>query len=181
VTLRRLLAASGARRDCAEHQWQPGSLLELAGCGIVAVRRWSPWLTTHVRRPPAARRRRDLCGQILVYMLVGAVVVVAWAVIDVHGFFWPVFLVAGSGIGVVMNAWDACWQPQVTGQAGRRETGRQDKQDRPAPSARGSCLRVRPGPAQHRPVLAAAPGRWRSSCGHEEIGACPLPARGRGD
>jgi hypothetical protein len=33
------------------------------------------------------------------FVLVGAFLVVVWAVIDVHGFFWLVFLVAGWGIG----------------------------------------------------------------------------------
>jgi hypothetical protein len=33
--------------------------------------------------------------------------VAIWALTDRHGFFWPVFPIAGWGIGVVMNAWDA--------------------------------------------------------------------------
>ena len=83
-------------------------------------------------------------------MLVNAFLVVAWAVIDGHGFFWPVFLVVGWGIGVVMKAWDACRRPQITGQASRRETGREDEQGRPAPSGNGGCLRVWRDPAQDR-------------------------------
>ena len=32
--------------------------------------------------------------------------VVIWALTMPDGFFWPVFIMVGWGIGVVMNAWD---------------------------------------------------------------------------
>jgi len=40
--------------------------------------------------------------------------VVIWAVTDDNGFFWPVFPIVGWGIGVVMNAWDVYWRPDIT-------------------------------------------------------------------
>jgi len=52
---------------------------------------------------------------------------VIWAVIGAHGFFWPVFLIVGWGIGVVMNAWDVFWRPQITEQDIQREIEREDK------------------------------------------------------
>jgi hypothetical protein len=64
--------------------------------------------------------------------------------------FWPVFLVAGWGIGVVMDAWDACWRPQITGHDSQRETERADEQGRPAPPASCRCLPVWRDPAQDR-------------------------------
>jgi hypothetical protein len=52
------------------------------------------------------RKRRDFYGHLLVYALVNGFFVVIWALVDVHGFFWPVFPIVGWGIGVVLNAWD---------------------------------------------------------------------------
>ena len=72
------------------------------------------------------KKRRDFLGHVLVYVLVNAFVVVIWAVTG-HGFFWPVFLIVGWGIGVVMNAWDVFWRPQITEQDIQREIEREDK------------------------------------------------------
>ena len=60
----------------------------------------------HDRAAAQLKKRRDFHGHLLVYVLVNAFFVVIWAVIGVHGFFWPVFPIVGWGIGVVMNAWD---------------------------------------------------------------------------
>ena len=74
------------------------------------------------------KKRRDFRGHLLVYVLVNTFLVVIWAITDVHGFFWPVFPIAGWGIGVVMNAWDVYWRPQITEQDIQREIDREDKQ-----------------------------------------------------
>ena len=73
------------------------------------------------------KKRRDFLGHVLVYVLVNAFVVVIWAVTGGHGFFWPVFFIVGWGIGVVMNAWDVFWRPQITEQDIQREIEREDK------------------------------------------------------
>lgn len=52
------------------------------------------------------KKRRDFRGHLLVYTLVNAFLVVIWAVTSSGGFFWPIFLIVGWGIGVIMNAWD---------------------------------------------------------------------------
>lgn len=52
------------------------------------------------------KKRRDFRGHLLVYILVNSFLVVIWAVTS-HGFFWPVFIIFGWGIGVLMNGWDA--------------------------------------------------------------------------
>ena len=61
-------------------------------------------------------------------MLINAFLVVIWAVIDTHGFFWPVFPTAGWGIGVVMNAWDVYWWHPITETDIQREIGREHRQ-----------------------------------------------------
>ena len=73
------------------------------------------------------KKRRDFYGHLLVYTLVNAFFVVIWAVTDPHGFFWPVFPIVGWGIGVVMNAWDVYWRPQITEQDIQHEIEREDK------------------------------------------------------
>jgi 2TM domain len=41
------------------------------------------------------KKRRDFRGPLLVYVLVNSVLVMIWAVTNVHGFLWPVFPIAG--------------------------------------------------------------------------------------
>ena len=72
------------------------------------------------------KKRRDFYGHILIYVLVNAFLVVIWAVTDAHGFFWPVFPIGGWGIGVLMNAWDVFWRPEISEEDIQREMGRQD-------------------------------------------------------
>jgi hypothetical protein len=57
-----------------------------------------------------ARKRRDFYGHLLVFVLVNAVVITIWATVDDGGFFWPMFLILGWGIGLVMNAWDVFYR-----------------------------------------------------------------------
>jgi len=75
------------------------------------------------------KKRRDFRGHLLVYALVNAFLVAIWAVTGIHGFFWPVFPIAGWGIGVVMNAWDVYWRP-------RDHRGRHPARDKPPGQAR---------------------------------------------
>ena len=74
------------------------------------------------------KKRRDFHGHLLVYVLVNTFLVVIWAVVDAHGFFWPVFPIVGWGIGVVMNAWDVYSRPPITEDDVQREIEREDKQ-----------------------------------------------------
>ena len=60
------------------------------------------------------KKRRDFLGHLLIYLLVNTFVVVIWVVTGADGFFWPVFPIVGWGIGVVMNAWDVYWRPEIT-------------------------------------------------------------------
>jgi fatty acid desaturase len=74
------------------------------------------------------KKRRDFRGHLLVYVLVNAFLVGIWAVTGLHGFFWPVFPMAGWGIGVVMNAWDVYWRPEITEEDIQNEIERRDRQ-----------------------------------------------------
>jgi hypothetical protein len=74
------------------------------------------------------KKRRDFYGHLLIYVLVNTFLVVIWAVVGAHGFFWPVFPIVGWGIGVVMNAWDVFWRPPITEHDIQREIEREDEQ-----------------------------------------------------
>src|SRR3954453_10208148 len=55
------------------------------------------------------KKRRDFYGHLLVFVLVNAAAIALWAMGD-RGFFWPVFLLFGWGVGLVMNAWDVFYR-----------------------------------------------------------------------
>lgn len=55
------------------------------------------------------KKRRDFYGHVLIFVLVNAAVITLWTMGD-RGFFWPVFLLFGWGIGLVMNAWDVFYR-----------------------------------------------------------------------
>lgn len=61
------------------------------------------------RREEAIKRikqRRDFGSHLLVYVLVNGLLVVIWALTNSGGYFWPVWPMAGWGIGLVMHAWE---------------------------------------------------------------------------
>jgi 2TM domain len=75
------------------------------------------------------KKRRDFHAHLLIYVLVNSFFVLIWAVINVHTFFWPIFPMAGWGIGLVMNAWDVYWRRPISEADIKREINRQDRQD----------------------------------------------------
>jgi hypothetical protein len=58
------------------------------------------------------RKRRELAGHLMAFVLVNTFVVIIWYVTGA-GFFWPVFPIFAWGIGVVFHTWDVLW-PQPT-------------------------------------------------------------------
>ncbi len=74
------------------------------------------------------KKRRDFRGHVLVYVLINAFLVLIWAITDLHGFFWPVFIIGPWGIGLIMNAWDVYWRRQITEDEIKREIKREEKQ-----------------------------------------------------
>jgi hypothetical protein len=72
------------------------------------------------------KKRRDFRGHVLIYVLVNAFLVAIWAITDPHGFFWPLFIIGGWGIAVVMNAWDVYWRQEITEEDVQHEVERED-------------------------------------------------------
>ena len=51
------------------------------------------------------KRKDEFARHLLAYVLVNGLVVLIWALTG-HGFFWPGFLMAAWGVGLVFHAWD---------------------------------------------------------------------------
>ena len=52
------------------------------------------------------KKQRDFRIHLLMYVLINGLLVVIWSMTGA-GFFWPIFPIAGWGIGVAANVWDA--------------------------------------------------------------------------
>ena len=65
----------------------------------------------------AARRRlqarRDFASHLVSYVLVNAFLVITWAVTG-GGYFWPVWVLAPWGVGLLLHAWDVFLRRPVT-------------------------------------------------------------------
>jgi len=66
------------------------------------------------------KKKRDFWAHVLVYIMVNSLITGVWAMTS-HGFFWPIFIIAGWGIGVVMNAWDVYRREEFSEEEIRRE------------------------------------------------------------
>lgn len=82
-----------------------------------------------VRREQAIKRikaKNDFKIHLLVYLTVNTMLVVLWAFTNAGqtfplGFFWPIFPIAGWGIGVVINGYVAYWGNVYTEEQIQRE------------------------------------------------------------
>jgi uncharacterized ion transporter superfamily protein YfcC len=66
------------------------------------------------------KKKSDFRVHLMIYLTVNTFLVMVWAVTGA-GFFWPVFPIAGWGIGVIANAWDAFARDVPTESQIRRE------------------------------------------------------------
>lgn len=58
-------------------------------------------------------KRRDFAAHVAAYVVVNAMLVGIWAVTGA-GYFWPIWVILGWGIGVVLNAWDVYFRKEIT-------------------------------------------------------------------
>ena len=73
------------------------------------------------------KKQRDFRSHLLVYILINTFFVAIWLLTDPNGFFWPMFPIAGWGIGVIMNAWDVYGRQEITEEDVHREMDRLSK------------------------------------------------------
>jgi hypothetical protein len=69
------------------------------------------------------RKKRDFRTHLFMYVLVNLGLVAIWALSD-GGFFWPIFVILGWGIGVVAQAWDVYFRHEITEDEIQREAQR---------------------------------------------------------
>ena len=78
------------------------------------------------RREAAVKRvkaKREFKNHLAVYLIVNALLVVIWAASG-QGYFWPIWPIAGWGVGLAFNAWSAYFERPISEDEIRREMER---------------------------------------------------------
>ncbi len=75
------------------------------------------------------QKRRGFYRHALAYVLFNALLIVIWAV-GGRGFFWPVFVLVGWGIGLAFNAFDVFAPNRLSEKEIRAEMERMERMDR---------------------------------------------------
>lgn len=80
---------------------------------------------TDLRKAAVARleAKREFWGHLFVYLAVNALLVVIWVTTSGDGYFWPVWPIAGWGIGLAVHAFETFRRP-IGEDAIRREMER---------------------------------------------------------
>jgi uncharacterized ion transporter superfamily protein YfcC len=58
-------------------------------------------------------KRRDLGTHLVVFIVVNTMIVGMWALTG-SGYFWPGWIIALWGVGLIMNVWDVYFRRPVT-------------------------------------------------------------------
>ena len=65
----------------------------------------------HARKRVQARR--DFGAHLVSYLVVNAFLILVWAVTGA-GYFWPIWVIGGWGVGLALHAWDTFLRKPVT-------------------------------------------------------------------
>ena len=77
----------------------------------------------HERARARLLRKRKVRGDVFAYLVVNAFLVAVWAFTGA-GYFWPGWILAGWGVLLVLDVWDAFLRGEVTEQDVQRELER---------------------------------------------------------
>ncbi len=83
------------------------------------------------RRAEAIKRvksKRDFRNHLAIYVVINAMLVVIWAATGA-GYFWPIWAMAGWGVGLALNAYTVYFQRPITEDDIRAEMGRGGPED----------------------------------------------------
>jgi hypothetical protein len=71
----------------------------------------------HLPERETARKRvqakRDFASHLVAYAVINAFLIAVWAITG-GGYFWPAWVLACWGAGLVLHAWDVYWRRPVT-------------------------------------------------------------------
>jgi len=73
------------------------------------------------------KKQRDFSSHVVSYVIVNVVLVVIWY-FSGRGYFWPMWVMIGWGIGVAFNAYDVYGRREITEEDIRREIERQRRE-----------------------------------------------------
>ncbi len=59
------------------------------------------------------QKQRDFTAHLVAYVVVNAMLIGIWAVTGA-GYFWPIWVLLGWGVGLVLNAWDVYFRRPIT-------------------------------------------------------------------
>jgi hypothetical protein len=85
------------------------------------------------RRSAAIARlkaKRDLRANLFSYVVINAVLIGIWAATGA-GYFWPIWVILGWGIGLLFHAWTVYGQKPITEDDVQREMQRNPRTDPP--------------------------------------------------
>jgi len=71
------------------------------------------------------KNKRGFYQNVVAYVVVNAFLVLVWA-LSGAGYFWPIWVMAGWGIGVVLHAWTVFGQKPITEEQIQKEMRRGD-------------------------------------------------------
>ncbi|MCU0269550.1 MAG: 2TM domain-containing protein [Acidimicrobiales bacterium] len=83
--------------------------------------------TPDERREAAIARiksRREFWQHLAAYVIINAFLVLIWAASG-GGYFWPIWVIGGWGIGLAFHAWDTFGQKPITEEQIQREMERE--------------------------------------------------------
>jgi hypothetical protein len=83
-------------------------------------------MTEEERRGAAVKRlkdKRDFRNHVAAYVLVNALLVAIWA-FSGGGYFWPIWVIIGWGVGLAFNAWAVYFERPITEDDIRKEMER---------------------------------------------------------
>ena len=66
----------------------------------------------------------DLATHVVAYLLINAALVLVWAFAG-QGYFWPIWVICGWGVGLLLNIWDVLWRRPITEDDVNAELSRQ--------------------------------------------------------
>jgi hypothetical protein len=88
--------------------------METAEQATTAGRRFEPAESSdRARARKRVEAKRDFASHLVAYVVINAFLIGIWAITG-GGYFWPVWVLACWGAGLVLHAWEVYWRRPVT-------------------------------------------------------------------